>query len=191
MPGCESRSLPDSRPEMRARPPNASSTSGRRRGPASLRSRHGGRRAQTGPGSPADATKTREPSRSWRRTRNSPRHPRDRGARSDDPIRDLTIAATHIPHGIASHRAGSPASAGPAHNARSWNPFAAWAVVLAAPLRGRVSNGAQRSAAGHLRDQRGGSFGGGGSTTTMTLPAGLPSSTSCTAAAPTWVTFRP
>src|SRR5271165_4756169 len=53
------------------------------------------------------ATKTREPSRSWRRTRNSPRHPRDRGARSDDSILDLTIAATHIPHGIVSHRAGS------------------------------------------------------------------------------------
>ena len=79
MPGCESRSLSDSRSTMRGSPAaNASSTFGRRRGPTSLRSHHGGRRAQTGPGSSTDATKTREPSRSWRRTRNSPRHPRDR-----------------------------------------------------------------------------------------------------------------
>src|SRR6185437_13621770 len=63
--------------------------------------------AQTGPGSSTGATKTREPSRSWRRTGNSPRHPHDRGARSDDSIRDLTTAATHIPHGTVSHRAGS------------------------------------------------------------------------------------
>src|SRR6185312_13141790 len=33
---------------------------------------------------------------------------RDRGARSDGSILDLTIAATHIPHGIVSHRASSP-----------------------------------------------------------------------------------
>jgi hypothetical protein len=76
-------------------------------GPTSLRSHHGGRRAQTRPGSSTDATKTHEPSRSWRRTRNSPRHPPDRGARSDDSILDLTVAATRIPHGIVSHRAGS------------------------------------------------------------------------------------
>src|SRR6266516_2368439 len=52
-----------------------------------------------------------EPSRSWRRTRNSPRHPRDQGARPDDSLLDLTIAATHIPPGIVSHRAGSPSIA--------------------------------------------------------------------------------
>ena len=120
MPGCESRSLPDSRSEMRGSPAaNASSAFGRRRGPASVRSHHGGRRARTGPGSPTGATKTREPSRSWRRTRNSPRHPRDRGARSDDSILDLTIAAMHVPHGIVSHRAGSPSIGRTAHNTRS------------------------------------------------------------------------
>jgi len=38
VPGCESRSLSDSRSKMRARAANVSSTFGRRRGPASLRS---------------------------------------------------------------------------------------------------------------------------------------------------------
>ena len=45
MPGCESRSLSDSRSKMGgSRAANASSTFGRRSGPTSLRSDHGGRR---------------------------------------------------------------------------------------------------------------------------------------------------
>jgi hypothetical protein len=102
--GCESRSLSDSRSKMLARAADDSSTFGRRRGPTSLRSHHGGRRAQTGPGSSTDATKTREPSRSWRRTRNSPRHPRDRGGQ----IRRLDTRPDHRRYGLtARHRQSS------------------------------------------------------------------------------------
>ena len=94
MPGCESRSLSDSRSKMRGSPAaNASSTFGRRRGPTSLRSHHGGPRAQTGPGSPTDATKLVNRHDRGGAPADSLRHPRDRGARSDDSILDLTIAA--------------------------------------------------------------------------------------------------
>ena len=120
VPGCESRSLSDPRPGMRGSPAaNASPLFGRRRGPASLRSDHGDRRARTGPGSPAGATKTPEPSRSWRRTRNVP------GTHATEGPDPATRYSTR-PSALRTCRTASsvigrapPASAGPAHDARS------------------------------------------------------------------------
>jgi hypothetical protein len=120
VPSCESRSLSDARSKVRGSPAaNASSTLGRAAAPRLFD------RVTVADGPKRDQrvrpTRRKLVNRHdrGRAPGKSPRHPRDRGARSDDSILDLTIAATHTPHSIVSYRRAAPASAGRAHNARS------------------------------------------------------------------------
>jgi hypothetical protein len=153
------RSCPP-RPKTRGSPAaNASSTFGRRRGLTSLRSHHGGRRAQTGPGSSTDATKTREPSRSWRRTAIVPGTTRPRGqirrldTRPDHRRYAHTARHRQSSGGLHQHRQNPLIMPDPRASCRGGFAFLPWRQIDGSS-RGchQSANHALRSGAGRASD---------------------------------------